>query len=121
MMLTPFVYLIRIAAVVWLVYFYIWKEAIPNVIKGTNLNHINWWHSKKEPFLTNCSFINALFCWVFWPVFMIYVFIFVLYASIFVVMLVLAPFVPKMRRNVVPFFEILWDFFVEYITGYDGY
>ena len=120
MMLTPFVYLIRIAAIVWLVYF-IWKEAIPNVIKGTKLNHINWWHDKKEPFLTNCSFVNALFCWLFWPIFIIYVLTFCLYGSMFVVNIILAPFYHKPRQTVLLTFELLWDFFVEYITGYNCY
>jgi hypothetical protein len=26
----------------------------------------NWWHSKNEPFFTNCSGFNAFVCWWMW-------------------------------------------------------
>ena len=26
----------------------------------------NWWKDENEPFLTNCSYVNAFQCWLFW-------------------------------------------------------
>ena len=105
-LLAPFVYLLRLAAVVWFVYFFLWKELIPFVIHSVRLNRINWWHSKDEPWLTNCSFVNAFFCWILWPVLMLIL----LWCSLFVLVSVLfAPCNRRKRRDLVDIFETLWD------------
>ena len=67
-LLTPIVFLIRLAVLFWLFYYYIRLEAIPHIIKCFNLNTVNWWHDKDELWITNCSFFNAIFCWFTWSV-----------------------------------------------------
>ena len=115
MMITPFAYLIRIAAVIWLLYFFIWKDAIPHILKAIHLNETNWWHDKSEPWLTNCSLINALVCWILWPVFMLYLIMFAVAVPVKFISLI---FDMRGRQRMSKFCV---DFVCEYFTGYDEY
>ena len=45
-------------------------EILPFYIKSICLSITllsdNWWHSAQEPFITNCSYLNAGICWALW-------------------------------------------------------
>jgi hypothetical protein len=44
------------------------------------LQKLNMWHSKSEPFFTNCSPFNALIAWILWVSFEITYYVFSFYA-----------------------------------------
>jgi hypothetical protein len=48
-----------------------------------NLNEINYWKIKDEPFMTNNSSMNAIFCWLIWIIYLIVMKILILFGIFF--------------------------------------
>ena len=67
----PLLFVVRLAILVYIFYFMLYKDLIPHFKVLYNLNDTNWWKSKDEPFFTNSSILNAFFCWFFWILFCI--------------------------------------------------
>lgn len=45
----------------------IYLDAVPNLVKLFWMPKTNWWHDwANESFFTNCSLVNAAFCWLIW-------------------------------------------------------
>jgi len=63
--LTFLLILVRISVLAYTVVI-LYPDMWTFILKTWNLNTVNWWHSPNEPFITNASFINALFCNTFW-------------------------------------------------------
>ena len=62
----PILFVVRVALLVYWFYFMAYKDLVPHVKIIYHLNNTNWWKSKEEPFITNCSMVNAFFCWFWW-------------------------------------------------------
>ena len=62
----PVLFVVRVALLVYWFYFMAYKDLVPHVKIVYHLNSTNWWKSKDEPFFTNCSIVNAFFCWFWW-------------------------------------------------------
>ena len=62
----------------------------------------NWWKSADEPFLTNSSPFNAFLSWLFWFWFSIVIYLLMIYAALFSIILLIVCCTPKsnIARNV---------------------
>ena len=62
----PCLFIVRLWILVYWFYFLVYKDLVPHIKIVYHLNSTNWWRSKDEPFFTNCSILNAFFCWFWW-------------------------------------------------------
>lgn len=69
-------------------FFMVGTDGLRFFVMTNNLNKDNWWKDPEEPFLTNCSMINAYITWILWilfmPIFFIIRYILPIYLVIFV-------------------------------------
>ena len=62
----PLLFMVRLAILIYWFYFMVYQELFHHIKIVYHLNTTNWWKYEDEPFYTNCSVSNALFCWLWW-------------------------------------------------------
>jgi hypothetical protein len=81
-------------------------EILPDYIEGlcvsVTLLHDNWWHSKEEGFITNCSYINAGICWIMW----VGIFSQVVNFTVWVILYIFLAPITMVRLGILPFIKI---------------
>ena len=66
--------------------YYIGPDVWRLLVKTYWMNHDNWWKNRDEGFVTNCSFVNALFCWSIWMMLRLFIFLMMYVAPVAVVL-----------------------------------
>ena len=69
---------IRLAITIYLIFWLI-PEWFKVFLFAMTLNRENWWHSKTEPWITNCSGYNAFVTWWLWICFELTFWVFCFY------------------------------------------
>jgi len=62
----------------------------------------NWWKDSDEPFITNCSYFNAVICWILWLIFTFQLYsVFYMYLPTLLIALIIhcGRMRPESRRN----------------------
>jgi len=84
------------------------------------LQKYNYWHSKTDPWITNCSPYNAFICWVLWLAFEFMFYVLCVYAVLFSILLVVR--LVKLSKNpaegckgIKTGLNIMWELFMSYL------